>query len=262
MTEERQIGQHYDQVDFPRGPAIYSSTGLYDAMFELGEFTPRDKPYVVLDAMCGAGLVGKEMEKRLTGREIPHTIHFFDLAEKKIEELRSQGYDARICSVFDLDYGQETFDREYSRFAVKNYPATEQVDIFRTFRGIMKPDGIFVLCDMESPEEAYEFMQSERREKHKYTRLEGSEPHIPTRQIWFQLLREGGLEPKRIRETKSYVTTTDWVKSNQMTANDLEQLNAFLLAAPENARNALNIRQEGDLVKIDYPVVVISAVKT
>lgn len=259
MTEEKQIGRHYDAVDFPRGPAIYSSAGLYDAMFELGDFTPRGGSYVVLDAMCGAGLVGKEMEKRLRDRKISHTIHFFDLAEKKIEDLRNQGYDARVCSVFDIDYMQGSFDREYSRFAVKNYPSNDQVDIFRKFRHILKPDGIFVLCDMESPKEAYEFMQAERREKHKYTRLEGSEPHIPTRQLWFQLLHEGGLEPKRVSETKSYVTTIDWVKSNQMTAEDLEELNAFMLAAPENARQSLNIREENGLVKIDYPVVVISA---
>lgn len=261
MTSEKEIGRHYDAVDFPKGPAIYTSAGLYDAMFELGEFTPRDGTYVVLDAMSGAGLVGKEMGKRLKGRQIPHTIRFFDLAEKKMEELRSQGYDARVCSVFDLhlDYPEDSFDREYSRFAVKNYPASDQICIFRAFRHILKPDGIFVLCDMESPEEAYEFMQAERREKHKYTRLEGSEPHIPTRQIWFQLLREAGFEPKRVSETRSYVTTTDCVTSNQMTPTDLEQLNVFLLAAPENVRNALNIRQEGELVKINYPVVVISA---
>ena len=124
----------------------------------------------------------------------------------------------------------------------------------------MKDKGIFILCDMESPEQAYEFMQAERREKHKYTRLEGSEPHIPTRQMWFQLLRQSGLEPQKVSETTSYVTTTDWVKSNQMTAEDIQKMNAFLLAAPESAKSALNIREENGSVKIDYPVVVISAV--
>ncbi len=159
-----------------------------------------------------------------------------------------------------MPYLAGSFDRVYARFGVKNYPRDQQVMIFTNFRNAMIGKGVFVLCDMESPEEAYEFMQAERREKHKYTRLEGSEPHIPTRQMWFQLLREGGLKPKAAVETKSYVTTTDWVKSNQMTVEDLEKMNAFLLAAPEAAKRALNIREEDDIVKIDYPVVVISAV--
>ena len=257
MSEDKQTELHYDQVDLPKGPGIYSSSGLYDAMFELGDFYLRQEPYIVLDAMCGAGLVGKEISKRVAQKNI---MHFCDVTERKIADLREQGYDAQVSSVFDLAYPDRNFDHVYARFGVKNYPAEEQVQILSNFRRVMKDKGIFILCDMESPEQAYEFMQAERREKHKYTRLEGSEPHIPTRQMWFQLLRQSGLEPQKVSETTSYVTTTDWVKSNQMTAEDIQKMNAFLLAAPESAKSALNIREENGSVKIDYPVVVISAV--
>lgn len=44
-----------------------------------------------------------------------------------------------------------------------------------------------------------------------------------------------------------------------MTPEGLAEMNVFLLDAPESARRALNIRQEGSDVKIDYSVVVISA---
>ncbi len=259
MTDEAKIGKHYDRVEFQKGPVIYSRSDLYDAMFQLGSFIQREELYTIMDAMCGAGLVGKEISKRLADQEIAHLVHYVDVAEEKLRKLAAEGNITTKASVFELPYEQNFFDRVYSRFGVKNYPPEEQKDIFRRFRFVMKSDGIFVLCDMESPTEAYEFMQVERREKHGYTGLEGSEPHIPTRDLWFELMRESGFEPQRVSETKSYVTTTDWVKSRQMTEDGLAKMNAFLLAAPEEAKRALNIREDGGLVKIDYPVVVISA---
>jgi len=260
MVDDTKIGQHYDRVEFQKGPVIYSRSDLYDAMFQLGDFNmQREEPYIIMDAMCGAGLVGKEISKRLADQELAHLVHYVDVAEEKLRKLAAEGNVTTKASVFELPYEQDFFDRVYSRFGVKNYPPEEQKDIFRRFRFVMRPDGIFVLCDMESPRGAYEFMQAERREKHKYTGLEGGEPHIPTRDLWFQLLRESGLEPQRVSETKSYVTTTDWVNSKQMTEDDLVKMNAFLLAAPGAAKRELNIREDGGLVKIDYPVVVISA---
>ncbi|HLC77293.1 MAG TPA: class I SAM-dependent methyltransferase [archaeon] len=258
MSDDTTIGHHYDQVAFTSGPGIYSSQPLYDDMYALGEFV-RPGPVEVLDAMCGAGLVGKEMSKRLTAAEISHTVHYVDLAAKKIEALRQEGNDAQVASVLELPYEPQSFDRVYARFGVKNYPRDDQLRIFRKFKDVLKVSGIFVLTDMEAPPKAYEFMQYERREKHKYTGLEGNEPHIPTFDDWKTMIREGGFVPRATRRHISYVVTADWVKSNQMTPQDLEKMNAFLLAAPETARKSLNIRQEDGLIKIDYPVVIISA---
>ncbi len=260
MVEDlRHVADHYGNVDLPRGPAIYSSADLYNAMFELGEFSGGLRSYRILDAMCGAGLVGKEISKRLTEAEKLHIIHYVDVAEKKLRELQSAGNHVVLASVDKIPYRRQSFDCVYSRFGVKNYPEPRQIEILNEFRYVLCSDGIFVLCDMESPPEAYEFMQAERREKHKYTGLEGSEPHLPTREMWFQMLERGGLKPRKVSITVSKVTTTDWVNSNQMSVDDLAKMNDFLLTAPEAARRVLNIRQEEGLVKIDYPVVVISA---
>ncbi len=257
MSEIRSTGEHYSGVELRKEPAIYTKAKLYDAMFAAGDF----RPFRVLDAMCGEGLVGKEISKRAADRALPHKMHYCDVAHGKLVKLRQEGNEVVEADTRVLPYVDGSFDRVYTRFGVKNYPPDEQRRILTEFRRILRaPGGILVLTDMESPEDAYEFMQQERREKHSYTRLEGSEPHIPTRAMWLDMLRECGLTPREIRENTSYVTTTDWVKSNQMTAENLEKMNAFLLAAPETARRALNIRQEGQLVKIDYLVVVISAV--
>ena len=260
MTDNTTVGQHYDKVAFTDGPRIYSSQSLYDKMFELGEFASPGL-YEVLDAMCGAGLVGKEMAKRLDAAGIGHRVHYVDVAAKKIESLKQEGNIAHVASVFDLPYEPESFDRVYARFGVKNYPVEMQMEIFRRFRAALKGPGIFVLTDMEAPPGIYEFMQLERRTKHKYTGLEGDEPHMPTLLGWQTMLECCEFTPRQTRHHMSYVTTTDWVKSNQMTEENLKEMNVFLLGAPDSARRALNIREEDGAVKIDYPVVVISAGK-
>ncbi len=258
MADDRKTGQHYDKVAFTSGPKIYSSASLYDDMYTLGEFAPPG-PFEVLDAMCGAGLVGKEMGKRLDAAGIAYTLHFVDLAEKKIGALKQEGHDARVASVLELPYNSGGLDRVYARFGVKNYPRGSQLEIFRKFRDVLRAPGIFVLTDMEAPEEAYDFMQLERRTKNRFTGLEGNEPHMPTLQDWYAMLNECGLAHRQTKHHVSYVTTSDWVKSNQMTPEGLAEMNVFLLDAPESARRALNIRQEGSDVKINYSVVVISA---
>jgi ubiquinone/menaquinone biosynthesis C-methylase UbiE len=262
MVEKREnVARHYDQVELQKGPPIYTKRGLYDAMFELGEFSYDEAPYEILDAMCGAGLVGKEIAKRLKEACIEHTMTYLDVAEKKLKELADAGNRTVLAPVEEVPvyFDPKSLHRVYSRFGIKNYPWPMQVEIFNWFRFVLRQDGIFVMCDMESPAEAYEFMQAERREKHKYTKLEGSEPHIPTREMWMKMLQEAGFVPRRVSTDVSRVTTTDWVNSNQMSAEDLAKMNAFLMAAPEHAKRALNIRQEGEAVKIDYPVVVMSA---
>jgi len=253
-------GNHYDKVDFVKGPAIYSSAELYDAMYNLGFFFPRTEPFLVMDAMCGKGLVGKEMSTRLKRDEIPHEMHFLDVGEGNLKKLQEDGYKTCRASVTDrIPYDDGALDRLYCRFGVKNYSKDGQEKILREFLRLLKKGDIFVLTDMEAPETAYGWMQDERRKKHTLGGIGGSAPHIPTRKMWYQMLADSGFEPKGDSETVSYVTTDEWVKSNQMTENALREMNAWLLKSPENAKRALNIREENGKVRIDYPVVVISA---
>lgn len=264
MSDElRQVGKHYDKVDFIKGPAIYSSAELYDAMYNLGFFFSRTEPFLVMDAMCGKGLAGKEMSTRLKRDQIPHEMHFLDVGAGNLKKLKAEGYKTCLASVTDrIPYDDGALDRLYCRFGVKNYPKVEQEKILREFLRLLKKGDIFVLTDMEAPETAYDWMQAERKMKHIKAYLGGvggNTPHIPTRKMWYQMLADSGFEPKGESETVSYVTTDEWVKSNQMTEDALREMNTWLLKSPENAKRALNIREENGKVRIDYPVVVISA---
>jgi ubiquinone/menaquinone biosynthesis C-methylase UbiE len=260
MSEIKGVGGHYDKVDFTKGPAIYSNERLYDTMYLFGEFAPREQPFVVMDAMSGKGLVGKEMSKRLKRDGIPHELHFLDVAEKSLQALASEGYVTCFANVTEgIPYNDGALDRMYCRFGIKNYPRDLQMKIIQEFLRLLKKGDIFVLTDMIAPEGAYKFMQEERRMKHNLGDIRGDAPHIPTKEMWYQMLRDCGFQPKKESDWMSYVTTNEWVASNQISEDALRIMNGWLLNAPEAAKRAMNIREEDGKVRIDYPVIVISA---
>jgi ubiquinone/menaquinone biosynthesis C-methylase UbiE len=259
-SSEASQGQHYDEVDFTKGPKIYSREEVYDIMYQMGEFSQSVEPYRILDAMSGQGLVGKGISARLDKDGILYEMNFLDLSEKNVEKLQAESRNAKVGSVLKLPYDTKTLERIYARFGVKNYRQDQQIEIMKNFNFALTKGGIFVLCDMEIAPEAYEFMQQERRKKHSFG-MEGGEPHVPTRDMWLDLFRQAGMEPKVASQTLSKVTTKEWVTSNQMTEENLREMNDFLLSAPDVAKRVLNIRRDGDDVKIDYPVVFISGYK-
>ena len=267
MNKDKII-KHYSKVDFTKGPPIYSREDIYDALYKLGRFEKCPKIYYILDSMCGQGLVGNEISKRLDKNKIKHRIHYLDIAIGQFQNLIKKGNAVSLSEADEIPYSDESFDRVYTRFGVKNYPEKIQIKILKENRRILAKGGYFVLMDMVSPPEAYEWSQTERKEKQKFTIGESSYPHIPTLEMWLKMLEESGFLPdyENIYRTISYVITSQWVESKQMTAEELEKMNEFLLSAPSNAKKSYNIREEKigrrNAVKIDYPVVIISAKAT
>lgn len=267
------IARHYSGVEFDKGPAIYTRTDMYDAIFELGRFQelPRDEFSKFVDLMSSVKcLVASAVKERSEKAGIPIEIYCLDLTfsgeEEEIRrrnELESEGYilsDRNITQ--GTGYETSFFHRAAERFGVKNYDNETQESILEDVKRIMKPGGLFVIADMVSPETSYEWMQTERRRKSRHTiGEENAHHHIPTLDMWFEMLSKTGFEPNKddVFHTKSYVKTQDWVNSNQMGPESQRDMNSFLLSAPEQAIKDFNIRQEGELVRIDYPVSVIAA---
>ena len=274
--EREVVAKHYAGVDHQAGPAIYTRADVFDAIFDLGRFRdlPRDTKSLVVDLMSGVKcLVASEVKKRADKEGIPLDVHCYDIAFGKLPEaerkkLEAQGY---VLGSGDITQGTgyETgrFHRATARFGVKNYQRDEQIGIFREVKRILVPEEYFVLVDMETPETSYELVQTERRRKSRHTvGEENAHHHIPTREMWFEMLKEAGLEPNKddVYVTKSFVATTNWVTSKQMTEDGRKGMDTFLLDAPLRARQDFNIREEEGVdskkvVKIDYPVVVIAS---
>ena len=268
--ETGKVISHYSGVSHDKGPAIYTRADMYDAIFELGEIRdlPRDEPSRFGDLMSGVKcLVASEVKERAEKEGIPIEIYCLDIAfagleEGKVRELENNGY---ILSDVDITkgtgYDSLFFHRAAERFGIKNYDRETQEIILEDIKRAMKPGGIFTVIDMVSPEKSYEWMQTERKRKSRHTiGEENAHHHIPTLGMWFEMLKKTGFEPNtNVYQTHSYVKTQDWVNSNQMGQNGLDDMNDFLLSAPEQTRKDFNVRQDGGLVRIDYPVSVIAA---
>ena len=265
------VARHYSGVSHEKGPAIYRSSGRYDAIFKLGKFKdlPKTQSSRFADLMSGVGcLVASAVEERARDEGVPLEIHCLDIAFSgmditKRKGLEDRGYILRAVDITEgTGYEDSFLDRVATSFGIKNYGVETQMDIFSEVKRIMVPGGVFVLADMISPEASYEWMQDERREKSRHTfGEENARHHVPTLDGWFQMLGEAGLEPERdnVYHETSYVDTQKWVDSNQMSADGRREMDEFLLSAPEHAIRDFNIRQEGDSIRIDYPTIVITA---
>lgn len=268
------VEQHYAGVDHTQGVAIYTRADMYDAAFDLGKFRelPRDTKSLFVDLMSGVKcLVASEIRKRAGQGDIPLDIYCLDIVFSGMSgddrtKLQDQFHLTTADITEGIPYQSGEFHRAAARFGIKNYQPDVQTGILTETRRILIPGGYFVLADMVAPEASYQWAQTERHRKSKHTvGEENASHHIPTLGMWFDMLQQTGFEPTRddIYETKSYVTTTNWVTSKQMSEDAMDDMNKFLLSAPDQARRDYNIREDEvdgkKVVRIDYPVVVIAA---
>lgn len=268
---KEKVVRHYSKVDHESGPAIYVRSDMYDAVFDLGHFRelPKENTSRFIDLMSGVKcLVASEISKRAKAEGIPIETYCLDIAFEGVDQdrrktLEDQGFILHAKDITEgTGYESSMFQRAAERFGIKNYEQGTQKGILREIKRIMTPGGYLVLADMVSPETSYEWMQTERRRKSRHTvGEENAFHHIPTLEMWFDMLGVSGFDPKKddIYQTKSLVKTEDWVESNQMDEEGMKDMNNFLLSASERVKKDFNIRQEDGSVRIDYPVVVITA---
>lgn len=254
----------YNRRDFGAGPRTYVDTVFLDLIEQSsGLSNVETRKLLVADIMSGPGGVGLALLK-----EHPqHSYYFFDLARRQLKEINNPDAptvkiqaDARLIPVAD-----NMFDLEVARYAVKDLTKEDQpkalLEIFRT----LKPGGNFTLADMVAPSvETKDWLNMQHAKKQEFSGRDLSREgvcHIPTEDEWITLLKSVGFKASTVGRHISHVTTSDWVKGNQITAGQLQELNAIILDASKEVRKAFNIREEDGLVRIDYPIIVIKGIK-
>ncbi len=80
--------------------------------------------------------------------------------------------------------------------------------------------------------------------------------------------RDAGFEPEVVEYYLSRVSTSDWLRGGQFgdpkspeSASKKAIMDEIILGASSDIKKRFNIREENGEVKIDYPVVIIKAVK-
>ncbi len=252
----------YEQRDFATGPKTYSDERLFDVIDTASGLKGNRERQVVADMMSGPGNVGLA----LYARHPEHTYYFIDLANKQLQKISA---DKLNCikiqgDIRKLPISDNTFDVAVARYAIKDLPQDEQsialAEIFRT----LKPGGVFVLTDMVSPsDETKSWLNAQHAKKQELSGRQKSEGvcHIPTEKEWLHVLSQAGFKPVVEGYSTSYVSTDDWVKGKQITSEQASVLNEMIIHAPLYIQKAFTIRNDKGAVTIEYPVVIIKAIK-
>jgi len=259
-AEEASLQIAYDRRAFDAAPPIYRDTLFVGLIRDAAGLSETSADVRVLDLMSGPGKLAGELKK-----SAPALYFCLDFAGSQLQKIPSETSNLRmLADVQALPIAPETFDVVVVRFGIKDLIASSQPDVIAGIYRILKPGGRLIVADMVAPEGAGEWLNAQHALKQE---LGGRNPqiegkcHIPSETDWIDLLIRAGFQPDIFGKSVSYVNTSDWEKSKQVTAEQLVQLNQMIGDVPETIREAFNIRQEADGLKIDYPLVVLRAIK-
>ena len=98
------------------------------------------KGMVVLDAMCGDGIIGRELEKKNVDLYLLDSSEFqISLAKKNVKNVKFL-----VGSILKTDFKNEMFDRVFIRNGVYEVCKKDQVKMYDEIRRILKKEGRFV----------------------------------------------------------------------------------------------------------------------
>lgn len=253
------MSEAYEKRNFNQGPSTYFDEDLLNKIHAASGLEAFQGE-VVFDLMAGSGKVALGMQERSPGNK----VIVLDSARKQLDNITSPIMKI-LRDVRDIEFiADGLVDVALVRYGIKDIPQEQQLDVLKQIRRIVKPGGKLIVTDMMSPVgmRDWNIMQHSRKQELGGRKIsEEGQCYIPEEQEWLDLLRDAGFLPEVFGYYTSRVKTMDWVTGEQITDEQRPIMDTLLLNAPDEIRDAFNIRQEGQDVKIDAPVIIIKAMK-
>lgn len=269
---------------FRKEIASYSSaTPFFRAILDacISGARPRIPSLRFLDAMSGPGKLGRDLLPALEGLQSPGSVQvaFNDTRPEPLERLRSDGFATVQCDIRDLHRTRMVFDVIAVRYGLKDLPEGGAQQALSSIYQSLGPGGVLVIADMtaKSPQGqagAIEVHAAKQRLAGRDERTEGR-CFIPTDSQWLSLVREAGFGFTVLSSSFiSEVETSQWMGQFAKSADPLQQdahdsdcirqMNELILAtAHKNPAFSQEfcVRAEGEKVFVNFPIMVLSAVK-
>lgn len=256
--------QSYERRNNQFGPATYRDSSLTDKILKSGRLRSLSHGSTIADLMSGPGKLGLSIEDALPDRQ--HRYLYLDFTPAQLAKIPDAPHRTKVFTdIRDAKIDPKSIDVAVARYSFKDLPASDQPSAFKSVHQSIRPGGRLVIVDMVAPNDE---LKDWTNDQHSLKQELGGRNidqegkcNIRTNAGWTEALATAGFLPAVTGEYISKVTTTDWLNSGQVDDSQLEELNRFILAAPSAAKQAYNIRQTPEGVKIDFPVTIISAWK-
>lgn len=247
----------------------YTDQNFLKAIFDATGLGKRQTTAVVFDLMSGPGKVAFGMQER----DPRHSYAVLDRSQAQLDKINQPHISKILGDVINLSATVEDGSVGVAtvRYGLKDIPEGQQAGVLQGIHRALEKDGTLVLVDMISPEGAKEFTNKQHSLKQQLSgrdiEKEG-ECHIPTEQGWLDMLRATGFDPEVAGYYTSRVSTAQWLTDRQFgnpesteAARKKALMDEIILGTSDAIKKQFNIREENGEVKIDYPVVIIRAVK-
>lgn len=258
MAQGRSIESMYGRRSFETGPATYTDEGFMDTIHTATGLADFRGTATVVDLMSGPGKIAAGLRKRAP----QHRYFALDFSGAQLAKV-PEGIETLQADVRAMDIDPDFADVVVVRYGLKDIPQEQQPGVFAGISKILKPGGVLVIADMVSPDG----MKIRTNHQHSLKQELGGRDvvrdgrcNIPTEEGWRDLLENAGFQAERIVDYTSNVSTANWVSGNQITEEQRRAMDQLLAGEPRWFKFRFNVRGISP-VKIDYPVVVIKAVK-
>lgn len=262
MTEIKGQGLRsgYDQRNFDSGPKTYTDQDFVKKIFTASGIG-NQTGLLIADIMSGPGKLGKSIERTAPDNKFV----YLDLSQEQLGRIAPNNNDDRIrADARKIPFATGSLDVTLARYSIKDLTPEDQLKALNEINRILKNGGTLVIADMVATDDTKEWLNAQHSLKQEFNGRDITKEgtcHIPTLKEWEEILVQAGFKIDSIDSHMSFVNTSDWLNGNQISPEQLNELNRIILTAPDNVRKAFNIRQEDSKVLIDYPVTIIGAKK-
>ena len=236
------VAAHYAQSQ------VHAQGQDLPAILRLAQLTGQES---VLDAGCGPGPVAMTLAPAArTVTAVDFSAAMLDVAQAAAHRRGLRNIQFRRRALEDLAGGGERFDRIVTRYSAHHWPQPERV--LRTFRSLIAPDGLVLLCDVMASEtpvldtflNAIEILRDPSHVR----------DHAPSQ--WMRMLTEAGFVPAIAHEWALRLEFEPWIARMETAPARVQALKLLFDGAGADVRAAFKV--EADYT-FTVPGVVVSA---
>jgi ubiquinone/menaquinone biosynthesis C-methylase UbiE len=243
------LDQFTRQVDaFATAPSIKDEAALRLIV----EFSGARATDTVLDVACGPGLVVcafAPMVQHATGIDI--TPAMLERARAHAAERGLSNVTWRLGDVLPLPWPDGAFTLVSSRFAFHHFLDPQAV--LREMVRVCAPGGTILVVDpAPAPDKVDAYNRMERLRDPSHARALTLAEHL-------DLFSEAGLPEPRVTHYRLESDLESLMSRSFPEPGDVEKIRAYILADLEGDTMDLQIRREGDRIRLGHPIAVLAA---